>query len=318
MYNNPNMLSISLSQIQRFLVAAELLSFTKAAEELNLTQPVVSKSIAAIEHSLELMLFIRDRGSVRLTPAGHHLFQFWSAMLPTIEQNIIKAHDLQRGTLGHLSVGVHNFYDLSYFFMPIVNSFRAHHPSIPLSASCFSFPELRHRVLNGRLDAAFTSRFEADDIRKSGADNLEVRDLLHFPLSVSMLASNPLAQKERVTVEDLRYQRFIIHSPALVPSYKILIDGMCMKAGFIPSGDVYIQDATSFALSLDANDKVYITDRAAKQEPGIPIKTYDLEGTHSGISLIWRKYSSVSSLQPFLDEVDRFFSAFPDPYEKMS
>lgn len=314
MYNRMNMFSISLAQIQRFLVAAELLNFTKAAEELNLTQPVMSKSIAAIEHALGLILFIRERGTVTLTPAGRHLFQFWSAMMPTIEHNIIKAHVLQKGTFGQLAVGIHNFYDLSYFFMPIINRFRQKYPEVALSVLCFSFPELRHRVLNGQLDAAFTSRFEGDDIRETCADSLEVRDLLYFPLSVNMLPSNPLAVKDRIAVEDLRYQRFIVHSPAKVPTYKTLIDNMCMEAGFIPTVDVYIQDATSFALSLDSDDKVYVVDRAAKIEPGIPVRSFDLEGTRSGVSLVWSKKCAAPSLPLLLEETELFFREHPDPY----
>ena len=314
MYNRMNMFSISLAQIQRFLVAAELLSFTKAAEEPNLTQPVMSKSIAAIEHALGLILFIRERGTVSLTPAGRHLFQFWSAMMPAMEQNIIKAHVLQKGTFGQLVVGVHNIYDLSHFFMPIVNQFRKKYPEIALSVLCFSFPELRHHVINGQLDVAFTSRFEGDDIRNSGADGLEVQDLIHFPLRVNMLPSNPLAIKGRVAVEDLRHQRFIIHSPAKVPAYKALIDNMCMEAGFIPTEDVHVQDATSFALSLDSDDKVYVVDRAAKVEPGVPIRSFDLEGTKSGVSLIWNKKCTAQSLPLFLEETELFFREHPDPY----
>ena len=55
-------------------------------------------------------------------------------------------------------------------------------------------------------------------------------------------------------------------------------------------------------------------DRAAKQEPGIPTKSFELEGSRSGVSLIWRKGAASPSLELFLNEVTAFFQRCPDPY----
>ena len=131
-----------------------------------------------------------------------------------------------------------------------------------------------------------------------------------------MLDTNPLAQKEKISVSDLRFQRFTIHSPTKVPAYQQLIIDMCRPYNFVPSEYEYVEDATSFALSLSDNDQVFIVDRAAKLEDCMPLKIFDLEGTKSGVSLIWRQGQIDPLLQLFLHECDLFFKENPDPYAK--
>lgn len=308
--------SISMYQVQRFLAVADLSNFTKAAQKLNLAQSVVSKSIASLEQTLGLILFIRDKGTVRLTPAGRYLYDFWGGLIPVMEQSIEKAWTIQQGILGQLTVGIHNIYDIGPFFMPIVNRFREKFPQVKVYTKCFSFPDLKSRVASGSIDLAFTSRFESDSIRAYESEAFQVREVLEFPLSAVMLETNPLAQKEKISVSDLRFQRFTIHSPTKVPAYQQLIIDMCRPYNFVPSEYEYVEDATSFALSLSDNDQVFIVDRAAKLEDCMPLKIFDLEGTKSGVSLIWRQGPIDPLLQMFLHECDLFFKENPDPYAK--
>ena len=64
---------MNFSQIKCFLAAAECLSFTRAADRLYLSQPVLSRQIASMEDELGIELFIREKKSIRLTPAGEVL-----------------------------------------------------------------------------------------------------------------------------------------------------------------------------------------------------------------------------------------------------
>lgn len=308
--------SISLLHIQRFITVAEHLNFTTAARKLGVEQPVISKNIASLEKALNLILFVREKGKVKLTPAGRYLSDQLRGLVPVIEQSVEMAHVLQLGVLGELTVGIHNFYDLDYFFMSIVNEFRNTYPHIKLYTKSYSFPGLRRRVLSGSLDVVFTSKFESDDIKMHEGDEYSVSELIQFPLSVVMLETNPLAKQETVTVPDLRFQRFTIHSPSKVPAYLKLIEEMCMKYDFVPSEYEYIEDASSFALSLSSNDQVYVVDRAARIETCMPLKTYDLEGTVSGVSLVWKKNASNSAVKLFVSKCEEYFREYPDPRDR--
>lgn len=300
--------SINLQQIHRFLAVAELLNFTAAARKLNVEQPVISKNIAALEKSLNLILFMRTKGKVQLTPAGRYLSEQFRAVVPAIEQSVEMAHVLQLGVMGQLTVGIHNLYDPSYFFLPVVNDFRRSYEHIKLYTKSYSFPGLRRRIMSGALDIAITSKFEGNDIMLHEGGELAVKDLVEFPLTAVMLKTNPLAQNCALTVPDLRYQRFIIHSPTKVPAYQKLIEEMCSVHGFVPREYEYIEDATSFELSLCENDQVFIVDRAARIDTCMPFQKHELKGTVSGVSLVWRKSSANPAVKLFVNKCEEYFS----------
>lgn len=69
-----------------FQVSAKHLSFTLAAEELNLTQSAISKQVALLESSLQIQLFIRNRQKLELTPAGSIYLVHVNAILRKIEE----------------------------------------------------------------------------------------------------------------------------------------------------------------------------------------------------------------------------------------
>ena len=69
------------TKLYYFLSVARHLSFTKAAEDCHVVQSTVSKQVAALEQELGAPLLIRDKQSVRLTPAGQRLATTGDAML---------------------------------------------------------------------------------------------------------------------------------------------------------------------------------------------------------------------------------------------
>ena len=73
--------NIKINQIQIFLEAVNCGSFSGAAEALHVTQPMVSKTIQALEKELGIILFIRRKGKLNLTPAGRDCYNQWFNML---------------------------------------------------------------------------------------------------------------------------------------------------------------------------------------------------------------------------------------------
>jgi DNA-binding transcriptional LysR family regulator len=72
---------MELRSLRHVATIARLRSFTKAAEELGLTQPALSRSIQAIEQATKARLFDRDRGGARLTPVGRFFAERAAALL---------------------------------------------------------------------------------------------------------------------------------------------------------------------------------------------------------------------------------------------
>ena len=97
---------MNTTQIRYFLTAARALNFTEAARQLYISQPALSKQISAMESELNMMLFIRDKKKVRLTPAAMVLLK----ELPEFEQHyddiILKAKIANEGNAGDLTIGI--------------------------------------------------------------------------------------------------------------------------------------------------------------------------------------------------------------------
>ncbi len=71
------MYDITLQEIEYFLMAAERLNFTEAAQALFASQPVISKSVKRLENEVGLKLFNRDNRGVSLTDEGQLLYEKW-------------------------------------------------------------------------------------------------------------------------------------------------------------------------------------------------------------------------------------------------
>jgi DNA-binding transcriptional LysR family regulator len=101
-----NMLHLTLRQLKVFESVARNLSFSRAAEELHLTQPAVSMQIKLLEDSVELPLFEQLGKKIYLTDAGRELYQYSKAIsqqLADMELALDELKGLERGKL-HISV----------------------------------------------------------------------------------------------------------------------------------------------------------------------------------------------------------------------
>ncbi|WP_199912376.1 LysR family transcriptional regulator [Stenotrophomonas sp. SAU14A_NAIMI4_8] len=76
---------IDIRPLRYFLAVAETLHFGRAAERLHVTQPPLSRQIAALERSLGVALFERDSRHVRLTPAGQRFREDARAVLASLQ-----------------------------------------------------------------------------------------------------------------------------------------------------------------------------------------------------------------------------------------
>lgn len=112
-----------------FEAAARHLSFTRAARELNVTQPAVSAAIRQLESSLGVPLFLRRHRSVRLTPAGERFFVDVSSGLERILNSAKTIH--QRGRSSHVTLSASTAFAY-YWMVPRLDRLHNLHPDIEL------------------------------------------------------------------------------------------------------------------------------------------------------------------------------------------
>jgi len=195
-------------QIKCFLAVTETLNFTKAASQLYMTQPGLSRYIVSLEKELNTLLFIRDQQKVRLTPAGAVLAQELSGFLDKMEEVIRKVRSAGQGYTGTLVIGTLGGQGSGDIYTDRVLDFMEHNPNIELVFKQGSFRDLRQWLQSGEIDMARTLEF---DIRDMPNILYEKQDEDYPVLAISRRCS--LGKKETIQLKDLMGETIISISP---------------------------------------------------------------------------------------------------------
>lgn len=125
----PRRRPIALAALRGFEAAARLLSFTRAATELNLTQSSVSRQVAALERQVGKKLFVRRTRALALTGAGEQLARVVRQALTAIDRTV----DEVRGTGGPPRVSLTTYASFaSLWLVPRLAAFQRAHPGIEI------------------------------------------------------------------------------------------------------------------------------------------------------------------------------------------
>ncbi len=138
-------------RLQVFNAVAKQLSFTKAAEELFMTQPAVTFQIKQLEEHLNTRLFERSHGHVALTPAGELVLNYADRILSLTEELETRVGELTGAISGPLLLGAST--TIAEFFLPqILGEFKAKHPHVRATMTVANSETIVSRVADHALD----------------------------------------------------------------------------------------------------------------------------------------------------------------------
>ncbi len=195
-------LFIDFRHLETFCRVAEVKSFSRAADDLFLTQPTVSGHILALEKSLSLRLFDRTGREVRLTKAGEVFLRYASKTL-TIRKDLLNAlSEFSQGIRGELSLGASTIPG-EYLLPKLMGDFKKDHPHFSLSLKIADTKEIVQYVLQGNVEFGMTGA-------KVNHPSLHYEKYEEDEIIVVAPAGHPLARKKRVGLEDLLKEPWII------------------------------------------------------------------------------------------------------------
>lgn len=219
---------MELRQLRLFLAVARHLHFSKAAAEMNLAQPHVSREIKRLETELRVSLFTRTSRQVSLTPAGAALRTRLETVLDDLSSSVEFARTVDRGTSGTLTLGVAG--SVTYSWLPfLVKRYRSKYPDVIL--------HIRTEMYTGEQVAALRSRHIDVGLLRPPLDDdrISTMEVAHEPLIAAMPVDHPLALAERpVRLESLREERFILFGGIGSVTEKAVLSE-CLRAGFVPT-----------------------------------------------------------------------------------
>jgi len=193
---------MDFQQLRIFRVAATSDGFTRASEQLNLSQSTVSQHMKQLEESLGCQLFLRVGKRVYLNDAGRLLLKYADKIfseMKNAEMEVRELNTLQRGTV-RLGVGPTT---LIYLLPRVLSGYRKKYPQIELIVSTASTESLMQAVSARNLDLAIVMQPVAPD------STLQIDPIMHEELVVILNAAHELATKDILTAEDLNFLPFI-------------------------------------------------------------------------------------------------------------
>jgi DNA-binding transcriptional LysR family regulator len=138
-------------RLQVFFTVARHLSFTKAAEQLFMTQPAVTFQIKQLEEQFNARLFERSHGKIALTPAGQMVMSYAERILGLSEEMETRVADLTGAMGGPLLLGA-SLTIAEYILPRILGEFKAQHPQVQAHMTVGNSELIETRVADHTLD----------------------------------------------------------------------------------------------------------------------------------------------------------------------
>jgi DNA-binding transcriptional LysR family regulator len=194
-------MNITLRQLKVFERVARRLSFTRAAEELYLTQPAVSMQIKQFEENIGLPLFERLGKKIYLTRAGEELYQLSRAISEQLDEAEALIDELKGTDGGRLVVAVTS--TVHYFGIRLLAEFSRRYPRVRISFKVTNRKGLLQQLEDNEADIVLMGQPPEDQ-------DLTFEAFLENPLVLIAPAEHPLAGKRGIPLTELQRENFIM------------------------------------------------------------------------------------------------------------
>lgn len=195
----------TLRQLQIFEATVRLGSFTRAAEELFLTQPTVSMQIKKLSDSIDIALFEHVGRKAKPTEAGLELYESCRKIFDTLANLEMKISDIKGIRRGTLRLGV--ITTAQYFAPEILGEFSKQFPGIEVALQVSNRDEILRRINNDEDDLHIMGNAPESEIA------VEVFPFAPNPLVIMAPRDHHLVGKKNLTLKDLADEPFILREP---------------------------------------------------------------------------------------------------------
>jgi LysR family transcriptional regulator, low CO2-responsive transcriptional regulator len=198
------MLHLTFRQLQIFDAVARHLSYSRAAEELHLTQPAVSMQMRELEENIGLALLEQIGKKIFLTHAGEELQQRGRDILMRLAETRTALETLKGVDHGRLNIAVVS--TAKYFAPKLLALFCQRYEGVKLHLTVSNREEVLNRLMDNRTDLAIMGQ------PPDGFDG-EKEAFAYHPLSVIAPPSHPLAHAKQIPLHVLMQENLIIREP---------------------------------------------------------------------------------------------------------
>jgi DNA-binding transcriptional LysR family regulator len=213
---------MELLQLKYFQVVAKLENVTHAAEELHISQPAISKTIARLEESLGVPLFERRGRRLRLNQFGKTFLRRVERIFSEIKEGQRELADLANLESGSVTIGTTS----SRLLPNLLKEYLQHYPHVNFQLLQITSPhEIYARLLNGEIDLCIS-------FLPINQPEIHCEPLINEEIFLAVSSDHHLAGRKSIDLSEIANESFI--SLTAECELREITDTFCQQAGFTP------------------------------------------------------------------------------------
>ena len=243
---------MELRHLRYFTAVAEALNFTRAAAQLRVVQPALSRQIQDLEEELGVDLLRRSPRGVTLTAEGRLFLEETRELLKRADESVARVRALARGEYGELHVGYAPSPPVEVL-PPALAAFQKAAPRVRVVLHDLASDEMIARLLDGTLHLGITVEPGAE---VSG--DIHFEELRRYPFCIALAAGHPFARKKSVTLAEVATQPLVGLSRRDYTEYHQMLDRLFAPVKTRPRIAVECDGSTSMLTELEAGNAIGI------------------------------------------------------------
>lgn len=276
--------------------------FGRAALQLRVAQPALTRQIRDLEAELGVELFERLPRGVRLSDAGRVFLEATESILLQVDSAVERARKFSSGHLGTIRVGLSEIIGGHHFISHGLRQFREQEPGVALDLRSMSSLQQIMAIKDGLLDVGIVYDAHVDE---RNAEGLEQQRIGRGTTMLAVCEGHELADRETVTMAELSHEPVLWPMRKTAPRYYERLMAACLKVGDTPQ---IIQECTtnSIMLSLVASGMGvgFVTATpplsTVQNIRLVPIRDLDL---YFDVLAVWRSRDNSAALHRFIDMI---------------
>jgi DNA-binding transcriptional LysR family regulator len=293
---------MELRQLRYFIAVAEQLSFSKAAQQLHITVPPLSRQIRQLEEEFDARLFVRDRRHVSLTDAGRLLLQEARVLLAQTARVSDSVRMAKCGSVGLVKIGIGP--GLGERVSGVLIEHAKKFPAVEVQCRDM-FSRAQYKSLpEGDTDVGFLRPY-------GDSGHLASEFLFEEKLAVHISKANPLAKRKSLRLKDLADEPLLLFDPILAAGLHDKTLEMYAAAGVNPN-IIYVPPEPALHTGVQAMllacrkgiliipDEVACRPASGSEVAVVPL---DEPGATAEVHMVWRKNENSRTVLAFLDTV---------------
>jgi len=236
---------LTLRQLKVFESVARHLNYTRAAEELHLTQPAVSMQVKQLEDSLGVALFEQLGKRIHLTEAGQEVLTYARAVNQQLDELEAELNRIKGLSGGRLRISVAT--TANYFIPTLLGTFSRRYQDVTVTLDVTNRETLLQQLSENTVDLVIMGQPPAE------AD-VEAVAFMDNPLVVVAPSGHPLAGKKKIPLDRLQEETFLVREPG--SGTRIAMErffnerGMKLKTGMEVGSNEAIKQSVQAGLGL--------------------------------------------------------------------